>query len=71
MRFKKKPQCRTIVSGIIIVLLALLSSHTAKIHFLWSGILMVFGIILFSTGFLENRKVPKRIRLFSKKINNR
>jgi hypothetical protein len=71
MRFKKKLHYRTVVPGIIIVLLALLSTHTTSIPLLWSGVLMSFGIVLFFNGFLEHRKEPKRVRLINKKLNNK
>lgn len=67
MRFKKKPQLKTVVPGILIVLLALFATHTTNIPLLWSGFLMGFGIVLFFNGFLEGKKEPGRLRLFSKK----
>jgi hypothetical protein len=71
MRFKKKPHYKTVVPGIIIVLLALLSTHTTNIPLLWLGFLMGFGIVLFFNGFMEHRKESKRVRLISKKIYNK
>jgi hypothetical protein len=70
MRFKKKPQLKTVVPGILIVLLALFATHATNIPLLWSGFLMGFGIILFFNGFLEGKKESGRLRLFSKKTNN-
>jgi len=71
MRFKKKPHYRNVVPGIIIVLLALLSTHTTTIPLLWSGFLMGFGAVLFLNGFLENKRENKRVRLISKKTINK
>jgi hypothetical protein len=67
MRFKKKPQYGRIVLGILIVLLALLSTHITDIHYFWSWTLLAFGIIQFSNGFLIVRKVQKRLNAPTKK----
>ncbi|WP_291861956.1 hypothetical protein [Marinilabilia sp.] len=70
MRFKKKPQYRAVVPGIIIVLLALFATHATNIPLLWSGFMMGFGTVLFFNGFIQGKKEHGRLRLFSKKTNN-
>jgi hypothetical protein len=71
MRFKKKPQYKNIVPGILIVLLALSSAHLTDISFLWSCFFMGFGTVLFLNGFLESKKESKKIGLFNKRINHK
>ncbi len=71
MKFKKRPHYKTIVPGIIIVLLALLSTHTTNIPLLWPGFLMGVGMVLFLSGFLENRKEPRQVPLIGKKVFNK
>ncbi len=71
MRFKKKPQYRTIVVGTIIVLTAVLVSHFSMIHFWWPAILMGSGIVLFFHSFLQNRKPQKRIRIIQRKTEHK
>ncbi|PWD98495.1 hypothetical protein [Marinilabilia rubra] len=71
MRFTKKPRYGRVITGLSIVLTALIATHTINVHFLWSAIFMGLGIVHFTTGFLIARKEHKRAGLITKRLFNK
>ena len=71
MSFKKKPRSWRIVLGISIILFSLLLTHVIDVHYFWSGLLMAFGIIQFTSGFLMTHKEQTKSNIKTRKLYNR